>query len=166
MKISSWKSSVVCQYTKEAIWQLIRVSRFKLAFVVLLSFLLTAVSIPYAADNLAGSKEKPTLFCQVVKEPNPLLVGSWKCTFERRTEEGNYETNPVEYRLLKYGDQYALYFYRLSRNGRKQYIGWRAWTINGDEITSDTGVKIVAKDGDVFFIWQDGKPTKMTRVGN
>jgi hypothetical protein len=117
------------------------------------------------ASNLGGATGKPDAFCQVIKEPDPLLMGSWKCMFERRLEEGGYETNPAEYRLVKYEDKYALYFYRVSRGGKKQYMGWREWTINGIQITSDSGVRIFVDKGEVFFAWQDGKPVKMTRIG-
>lgn len=85
--------------------------------------------------------------------------------FERQLEEGGWDTDPVEYRLIKYEDKYALYFYRVSRGGKKKYMGWREWTINGTEVLSDTGVKIFTQNGEVFFVWQDGKPTKMTRTG-
>ena len=118
-----------------------------------------------AASNLGGASGKPDVFCQVIKEPDPHLMGSWKVMFERRLEEGGWDTDPAEYRLIKYEDKYALYFYRVSRGGKKKYIGWRDWTINGAEIQSNTGVKIFTKDGEVFFVWQDGKPTKMTRIG-
>ena len=118
-----------------------------------------------SAFNLGGPKEKPDVFCRVLKEPEPILMGSWKCTFERNLEEGGWETNPAQYRLVKYEDKYALYFTRVSRGGKKQYMGWREWTINGTQITSDTGVRIFTENGQVFFVWQDGKPTKMTRTG-
>jgi hypothetical protein len=124
-----------------------------------------SLAVLSAAGNVSGAEEKPTVFCHVEKEPDPLLMGSWKTVFGRRTEEGNYETNPVEYRLIKHEDRYAIYFHRISRGGKKQYTGWREWTIKGNEIIADTGVKIVAKDGQVYFIWTDGNPTKMTRVG-
>jgi hypothetical protein len=131
---------------------------------LIVAFLLgMAASLP--ASNLGGATGKPDVFCQVIKEPDPLLMGSWKCMFERRLEEGGYETNPAQYRLIKYEDKYALYFYRVSRGGKKQYMGWREWTIDGTQITSDTGVRIYVERGEVFFAWQDGKPVKMTRIG-
>jgi hypothetical protein len=123
-------------------------------------------SVAYSsASNLGGASGKPDVFCQVMKEPDPALMGSWKCMFERQLEEGGWESNPVEYRLIKYEDKYALYFYRVSRGGKKKYMGWREWTINGTEILSDSGVKIFTQNGEVFFVWQGGKPTKMTRTG-
>jgi hypothetical protein len=117
------------------------------------------------ASNLDGAKGKPDVFCHVLKEPDPMLMGSWKCTFERNLEEGGWETNPAEYRLLKYEDKYALYFYRVSRGGKKKFMGWRDWTIDGTQITSDSGVRIYTEGGQVFFVWREGKPTKMTRTG-
>ncbi len=132
--------------------------------VILVAFLFgfTGYASPSYVDTI---KEKPDVFCRVLKEPDPMLLGSWKCTFERPLEEGGWETNPAEYRLIKHDGKYALYFYRISRGGKKKYMGWRDWTIDGTQITSDTGVKIFTQDGQVFFVWQNGKPTKMTRIG-
>jgi hypothetical protein len=131
----------------------------------LIVILFLSFVVDSSASNLGGASGKPDVFCKVIKEPDPALMGSWKCMFERRLEEGGWETDPVEYRLIKYEDKYALYFYRVSRGGKKKYIGWREWTINGTEILSDTGVKIFTQNGEVFFVWQDGKPTRMTRTG-
>jgi hypothetical protein len=136
-----------------------RLSITALAVAIMLG--LVALSI---ASNLSQSTGKPNLFCQVLKEPDPLLMGSWKCMFDRHLEEGGRETNPAEYRLIKYEDKYALYFFRASRGGKKRYMGWREWTINGTQITSDSGVKIFVEKGDVFFLWRDGTPVKMTRI--
>lgn len=136
---------------------------------VIIWALITAVLVGVpgysSASFVTELKEKPDVFCRVIKEPDPILMGSWKCTFERNLEEGGWETNPAEYRLMKYEDKYALYFYRVSRGGKKKYMGWREWTINGTQITSDSGVRIYTENGQVFFVWQDGKPTKMTRTG-
>ncbi len=128
-------------------------------------FILFGLVASSSASNLGDAGAKPDVFCKVIEGPDPALMGSWKCTFERRTEEGTWESNPAEYRLIKYEDKYALYFYRVSRGGKKKYMGWREWTINGTEIQSDTGVKIFTRNGEVFLVWQDGKPTKMTRTG-
>jgi hypothetical protein len=136
-----------------------------LSTTALIVAILLGLAASSVASNLGGATGKPDVFCQVIKEPDPLLMGSWKCMFERRLEEGGYETNPAEYRLIKYEDKYALYFYRVSRGGKKQYMGWRDWTINGTQITSDSGVRIFVEKGEVFFAWQDGKPVKMTRIG-
>lgn len=127
--------------------------------------ILIGMVAPLWASNLGGATGKPDVFCKVLNEPDPLLMGSWKCMFERRLEEGGYETNPAEYRLIKYEDKYALYFYRVSRGGKKQYMGWREWTIDGTQILSDTGIKIFVEKGEVFFSWQGEKPVKMTRTG-
>jgi hypothetical protein len=136
-----------------------RLSITALAVAIMLG--LAALSV---ASNLIQSTGEPNLFCQVLKEPDPLLMGSWKCVFERHLDEGGRETNPAEYRLIKYEGKYALYFYRTSRGTKKRYMGWREWTINGTQITSDSGVKIFVEKGDVFFLWRDGTPVKMTRI--
>lgn len=129
-------------------------------------FILFGLVASSSASNLGDAGAKPDVFCKVIKEPDPALMGSWKCTFERRTEEGTWESNPAEYRLIKYEDKYALYFYRVSRGGKKKYTGWREWTINGTEIPVDTGGQDLLQNGEVFLVWQDGKPTKMTRTGS
>ncbi len=137
----------------------------RLSATALMGVILLGLAVCASASNLGAAGEKPDVFCRVIKEPDPLLMGSWKCMFERRLEEGGWDTDPAEYRLIKYEDKYALYFYRVSRGGKKKYMGWREWTIDGAQITSDTGVKIFTENGQVFFVWQDGKPVKMTRIG-
>lgn len=112
------------------------------------------------AKDVAG---EPTAYLTTVKEPDPILLGGWKCGYNRNlagTQE--YDYNPIAYWLVKKGDKYALYFYRATRGGGKRYVGWRDWTISGNEIYSDTGVRFVAKDGAVYYIWQDQKPERMT----
>lgn len=113
------------------------------------------------SKDIAGT---PTAYCKVTKEPDPLLIGGWKCGYNRYfADSQEYDFNPIAYWLVKKDDKYALYFYRATRGGAKRFVGWRDWTINGDEIYSDTGVRFVIKDGDVYYIWKDQKPEKMTR---
>ncbi len=106
----------------------------------------------------------PTVFCNVIKKPDPALLGAYKCIFKLRLEEGSTDTNPAKYRLIKVGDQYALYFERIARGGKKRYMGWRDWTINGKDISSGQEIRIYAENGEVFFCWKDEKPVKMTRI--
>jgi len=108
--------------------------------------------------------ETPTTYCKVAKDPNPLLLGGWKCGYNRSFADSlEYDFNPIAYWLVKKDDKYALYFYRATRGGAKRFVGWRDWTINGDEIYSDTGVRFIVKNGDVYYIWEGQKPEKMTR---
>jgi hypothetical protein len=121
----------------------------------------------FASTTLAFQNQggNPTAFCKVINKPNPLLMGTWRCTYVRfLSGSQQYDSNPVEYRLILYGDRYALHFYRTAHGGRKQYIGWQSWTIDGDEIYSDTGVRIFVKDGTVYFNLNNGEPVNMTRV--
>jgi hypothetical protein len=116
-------------------------------------------------SSLSGAEGKPDVFCRVIKEPDPMLMGSWKCSFESNLEGGGWGSNTSEYRLVKYEDKYALYFYRVSLDRKKRFMGWRDWTIDGTQITSDTGVTIFTQNGQVFLVWQDEKPVRMTHTG-
>jgi hypothetical protein len=132
--------------------------------------LLVAVFIGLAgcasmSNQLAGAEGKPDVFCRILKEPDPLLMGSWKVTYESTLDTGGAASNTAEYRLIKVEDKYALYFYRVSLDRKKRYMGWREWTINGTDISSVTGVRIFTRDGQVFLEWQGEQPTKMYRTG-
>jgi hypothetical protein len=116
------------------------------------------------SNQLTGADVKPGSFCRVLNEPDPMLMGNWKVNYESTLDAGGSGSNIAEYRLIKYEDKYALYFYRMSPERKKSYVGWREWTIDGTEITSDTGVKIFTRDGQVFLEWQGEKPTKMYRT--
>jgi hypothetical protein len=114
-----------------------------------------------SALDIAG---KPDVFCKVTKEPDPLLMGGWKCMDHRYNMRiHKYVDEQVEYWLVKSGDRYALYFFR-AKPEEKTYKGWRECTINGSTITSRTGFKFFAQDGQVYYSWEGNKPTKMTRI--
>lgn len=130
--------------------------------------LLTTLVVWAWAPTLQAMKpdldKTPTVFCNVTKQPDPALMGGWKCIFKLQLEEGSTDTNPAEYWLIKVKDQYALYFDRIARGGKKRYMGWRDWTINGKEIDSGDAVRIYTEKGEVFFCWKSEKPVKMTRI--
>ena len=112
----------------------------------------------------------PTEFCKVTKEPDPVLLGGWQCEYENYVSKlSTTRTEPVQYYLVKQGDKYAVYFYRfkagVGNEYDKVYRGWREFTINGSEIVSETGVRFFARDGEVFYSWQNDKPVKMTKLG-
>ena len=133
----------------------------------LLFVALVACQTVSSAGSLEGMSGNPTVFCNVVDKPEPILMGGWRCLYVRYMSESHqFDTNQVEYRLIKHGEQYALYFYRTAHGGKKKYIGWQNWTINGNEISSDTGVKISAQNGNVYFSLGEGTPEKMTRSGS
>jgi hypothetical protein len=117
------------------------------------------------SNQLTSSDVTPYHFCRVLNEPDPMLMGNWKASFESTLDTGGRGSNSAEYRLIKYDGKYALYFHRLSPEHKKAYVGWREWTIDGTQITSDTGVTIFTRDGQVFLEWQGEKPTKMYRSG-
>lgn len=140
-----------------------------LALAVLFTVAACAVAAESAPKGIsqADMAGKPTVFATVKNPPDPQLLGGWKCTWERfRSKSAEYETNPVEYFLVKHGDKYGLFFYRNKPSANKVYAGWRDWVIDGKEIKSDTGVTIFTANGEVFFKWQSDEPVKMTRIEN
>jgi hypothetical protein len=130
---------------------------------------LVMVTLAFAAPATTGISPqdvsgKPGVFCKVTKEPDPLLMGGWRCVMHRYDMKlHKYVDDSVEYWLVKQGDQYGLYFFRI-KPGEKTYKGWRECTINGGVITSRTGFKISVQNGEVFYSWGGDKPTKMTRI--
>ena len=110
-----------------------------------------------------GPNSKPDVFCNTAQEPDPALLGGWKCTVRVQLETGAVDINPMKYWLYKVDGQYALYFERIARDGRKQYKGWQPWTISGKVISSNTGITIYTESGDVFIRFGDERAEKMTR---
>jgi hypothetical protein len=114
-----------------------------------------------------ATEQKPHVFCKVIQAPSPLLMGTWQCSFARYVGRSQPDENYVMYKLIKYDDKYALYFYRTWKKGRKKKNEWKNWTINGDEILGETrfGVKIFVQGGDVYFTIRGlVKPAKMSPV--
>jgi len=137
---------------------------------IYLSFLVTFVGCATNGEKLfPESGEKPDVFCNVIQEPDPLLMGAWECKFHR-LPPGAFDAtkrtiNHVKYRLIQYEDKYALYFYRTWRSGRKKIREWKNWDINGQEITAGYGVRIFVKHGEVYFTIRGlAEPAKMTRI--
>jgi hypothetical protein len=96
-------------------------------------------------------------------------MGRWKCNFTRYKSTGNPDSNRVEYHLSKFGDKYGLYLNRVFRSGRKKTVGWKGWTINGNQIMGEAkyGVKIFTDGKSVYFTIRGlDKPAKMTKIGN
>ena len=114
------------------------------------------------------AKLKPDAFCEVIQEPDPLLMGVWECSFTRYVGKSRPDKNYFKYRLIQYDDKYALYTHRIWKGGKKEDAEWESWTINGQEILGEPrrfGVKIFVQEGDVYFtIRQLEEPAKMSRV--
>jgi hypothetical protein len=130
---------------------------------VLLVAALLAWSPPVQAVKPNDPKATPTVFCTVLQEPDPALLGGWKGTAPLTLEDGSLDINPVKYWLYKFGDRYAIYFERNARGGRKRYQGWESWTISGKEIYSDKGIRIYTENGEVFFRWKTERAAKLKR---
>ena len=137
--------------------------------VMLVMLMFASITLAFAASEIKGISSadvsgKPDVFCKVIKEPDPLLLGGWKCVHHGYDIKlHKYTDQPAEYWLVKYGNQYGLYFYRVKAD-TKPYKGWRECTINGTAITSRTGFSITVKDGEVYYNWGGDKSTKMTRT--
>jgi len=134
--------------------------------IILCLLLLYAANIVVAAEirpsDVAG---QPKVYCTVVKEPNPALLGHFSCVNRKLNEkEDEYVMEPVEYWLVKYGDKYGLYFYRVKDGKGKKYKGWRQWYLEGDRLNSGGSSEVFVKDGEVYYRWKFDKPTKMTRI--
>jgi hypothetical protein len=126
-------------------------------------------SLIFQIVNAEGIKpedvsQKPTEFCQVLKEPNPLLMGGWKCRVKGQDSRGFYD-NPVQYWLVKYEDKLAVYYYFTRFSGTDVHAGWRNWIVDGDKISSPEGnIKFLVKDGNIFFSFKDKDPIQMTKI--
>ena len=131
---------------------------------VLLVVALLAWSSTAQALKPNDPQTKPTVFCNVLQEPDPALLGGWKCTTPLQLETGALDVNPVKYWLYKFDDRYALFFERNARDGRKRYQGWQSWTISGKEINSNQGIRIYTENGEVFFRWKNERAVKMTGI--
>jgi hypothetical protein len=114
---------------------------------IFLIFLLTLVGC--ATTKETPPQEfggKPDVFCNVIQKPDPLLMGTWECRFERIVGKNRRrpDANHVKYRLIKQDDTY------------------------GKEILGEPrkfGVKIFVQGKDVYFtIRALDKPAKMSRV--
>jgi len=128
--------------------------------------LVCAASTVFAAEirpsDVAG---KPDVFCALDKEPNPALLGHYGCVHRKLNEKTNeYAMEPIEYWLVKFGDKYGLYFYRVKDGKGPKYRGWRKWYIKGDKINSGESSEVFVKDGAIYYGWRNDKPTQMTRI--
>ena len=130
--------------------------------VLLLTFVGCSVKKNTPFDN---PEVKPDSFCNVIKKPDPLLMGTREGRFTRAEDIAELDKNYVKYKLIEYDDNYGLFFYRSWHSGQKKITEWKNWTINGQEITGDYGVRIFVQGSDVYFTMRGIKePTKMSRV--
>jgi hypothetical protein len=134
---------------------------------ITLCLLLVCAAAPVLAAEISPSDVAgtPNVFCTLVREPNPALLGHYSCVHRKLNEKTNeYTMEPIEYWLVKFGDQYGLYFYRVKDGKGKVYRGWRQWYLEGDKINSGESPQILVKDGDIYYGWKHDKLTKMTRI--
>ena len=134
--------------------------------ILFLIFLLTFVGCSTKRAKSFSEIGEPDAFCEVVKKPDPLLMGTWEGYYTRTTLKG-MDKNYIKYRLIEYDGKYALYFYRTWQSGQKKIRQWKKWTINGQEITAPGGygVRIFVRGSDVYYAIRGlEEPTKMSRA--
>ena len=135
--------------------------RLSIALILLLSFVGCSTK---GAKSLSEIGE-PDAFCEVVKKPDPLLMGTWEGRYTRAADIADLDKNYIKYRLIEHNGKYGLYFYRTWHSGQKKIKEWKKWTINGQEITGSYGVKIFVQGSDVYYTIRGLKePVKMSRV--
>ncbi len=137
---------------------------------IFLIFLFYLVGCATEGSTPLGDFEaKPDVFCNLIQKPDPLLMGTWECSFSRYVGRSRPDENYVKYQLRKYDDKYGLYFYRTWRSGRKKKSEWKDWAVNGKEILGESrfGVKIFVQDNGVYFTIRGlDEPVKMSRVAD
>ena len=136
--------------------------RLSIALILLLTFVGCSTKGAKSFSEIG----EPDAFCEVVKKPDPLLMGTWEGRYTRATAKG-MDKNYIKYRLIEYDGKYALYFYRTWQSGQKKIRQWKKWTINGQEITAPGGygVRIYVQGSDVYYAIRGlEEPTKMSRV--
>ena len=137
--------------------------RLSIALILLLTFVGCSTKGAKSFTEIG----EPDAFCEVVKKPDPLLMGTWEGRYTRAADVAKMDKNYIKYRLIEYDGKYALYFYRTWQSGKKRVKKWKKWTINGQEISAPGGyrVSIFARGSDVYFTIRGLKePVKMSRV--
>ena len=137
--------------------------RLSIALILLLTFVGCSTKGAKSFSEIG----EPDAFCEVVKKPDPLLMGTWEGRYTRAADVAKMDKNYIKYRLIEYDGKYALYFYRTWQSGQKKVKQWKKWTINGQEISAPGGygVKIFVQGSDVYYTIRGLKePAKMSRV--
>ena len=136
--------------------------------IIFLIFLLTFVGCGIKGGKSFSDLEQPDAFCEVIQKPDPLLMGTWEGRLTRTPSDWmKIDKEYIKYKLIKYDDKYALYFYRTWNSGQKKVKAWKNWTINGQEILgpSQYGIRIFVQAGAVYFTIRGAdEPARMSRV--
>ena len=135
---------------------------------ILSIFLFTFVGCAIKGGKTLSDLGEPDVFCTVIQKPDPLLMGTWEGRLSRTGSDwANIDKEYVMYKLMKYDDKYALYFYRTWQSGRKKIKEWKNWTINDKQILgpSQYGIRIFVQAGVVYFTIRGAdEPARMSRV--
>ena len=143
-------------------------------FMIVLIFAFSGCATSNTSPNITSAtvSATPKVFCTVLNEPDPLLIGGWQCrSIASQLSRGARILNdPVEYWLVKKDNQYAFYYYHTSRN--TSHIGWQPFIIDGNKIrfskdgtTPSAGYsKIMTENGKVYFVPPHSEKNEMTRI--
>jgi len=135
---------------------------------IFLMLLATLVGCAVKGGKPFSDLGEPDVFCEVIQKPDPLLIGTWEGRLSRTPSDWTkIDKEYIKYKLIKYDDKYALYFYRMWNSGQKKIKEWKNWTINGQEILGPGkyGVRIFVQGGGVYFTIRGAdKSARMSRV--
>jgi hypothetical protein len=135
---------------------------------IFLMLLATLVGCAIKGGKPFSDLGEPDVFCEVIQKPDPLLIGTWEGRLSRTPSDWTKtDKEYIKYKLIKYDDKYALYFYRMWNSGQKRVKEWKSWTINGQEILGPGkyGVRIFVQGGGVYFTIRGAdKSARMSRV--
>jgi hypothetical protein len=122
--------------------------------------LLAACGASAANITPAMIAQTPTVYCQVVEQPDPAFLGGWMTEVENN--------KPVEFWLVKIGNRYGFYhFFRDNEKFKKKapYAKWRKMYIKKDVILSPSSMFRFSLDkGQVYYQFKGGKPWNMKRI--
>ena len=135
---------------------------------IFLIFLLTSGGCAIKGGKSFSDLGEPDVFCKVIQKPDPLLMGTWEGRLSRTGSDWTkIDKEYIKYKLIKYDDKYALYFYRTWNSGQKKVKEWKSWTIKGQEILgpSNYGIRIFVRAGGVYFTIRGAdESARMSRV--
>ena len=135
---------------------------------IFLIFLFAFVGCAIKGGKPFSDLGEPDVFCTVIQKPDLLLIGTWEGRLSRTGSDwASKDIEYIKYKLIRYDDKYALYFYRTWQSGQKKVKEWKNWTINGQEILgpSQYGIRIFVQAGGVYFTIRGADTSaRMSRV--
>ena len=101
-------------YKKSSFAKEIVMKRLSIALILLLTFVGCSTKGAKSFSEIG----EPDAFCEVVKKPDPLLMGTWEGRYTRDADISDLDKNYIKYRLIEYQGKY-----RLRRARRRRWPG-------------------------------------------